>query len=172
MYPQRWYYYASCFLDLALRFLWIYSLIPPQSDIGEHAGLSSIDTFLHWLSPVSMLLEMARRTIWGFFRLENEQLRNTEGYRRVNFVPLHFDHTPEKLQTQGKNVVLEVVAFGASVIFVGAVALLASRQVAENQPFIDGDDIIDDSQSPDRLNDGYGYADGDGGGGGGRRWLL
>ena len=132
MYPQRWYYYMASLLDLILRFLWIYSLIPPDANIGERAGIHSLDTFLHWLSPVSMFLEMARRTIWGFFRLENEQLRNTEGYRRVKFVPLHFDHTEEQLQTQGKNVVLEVVVFGASVVIVGAIALLASRQVAEN----------------------------------------
>lgn len=37
----------------------------------------------NWLTPMAMLLEMVRRTIWGVFRLENEQLRNTEGYRKV-----------------------------------------------------------------------------------------
>ena len=31
-----------------------------------------------------------------------------QGYRRVNFVPLHFDHTPERLETTGRSVVLEV----------------------------------------------------------------
>ena len=152
MYPQRWYYYMASLLDLILRFLWIYSLIPPDANIGERAGIHSLDTFLHWLSPVSMFLEMARRTIWGFFRLENEQLRNTEGYRRVKFVPLHFDHTEEQLQTQGKNVVLEVVVFGASVVIVGAIALLASRQVAENGGGGgEGDDYDDDDDAERRY---------------------
>lgn len=139
MYPKKWYYFASSFVDLALRFLWIYSLIPPQPDIGK-GSLTSLELFLHWLAPVSMLLEMVRRTIWGIFRLENEQLRNTEGYRKVNFVPLHFDRTPETLQTEGKNVVLEVAAFGAAVVIFGSIALLAVRQTNENGIVINADD--------------------------------
>ncbi|GLE04059.1 hypothetical protein PINS_up012970 [Pythium insidiosum] len=39
-----------------------------------------------------MVLELFRRTYWGFFRLENEHLRNTQGFRRVDFIPLHYDH--------------------------------------------------------------------------------
>lgn len=39
-----------------------------------------------------MVAELFRRTMWSFFRLENEHLRNTQGFRRVDFIPLHFDH--------------------------------------------------------------------------------
>jgi hypothetical protein len=39
-----------------------------------------------------MVLELFRRTFWSFFRLENEHLRNTQGFRRVDFIPLHYDH--------------------------------------------------------------------------------
>lgn len=118
-----------------------------------------------------MFLEIVRRTVWALFRLENEQLRNTEvmncfieliiywlnsrtrylsfqGYRKVNFVPLHFDRTPERLQTnvflksslyiivthnfinagalQGKNVVYEVVSFGVAVVSIGAFVIVLS----------------------------------------------
>lgn len=38
-----------------------------------------------------MVAEFFRRTFWSFFCLENEHLRNTHGYRRVNFIPLHYD---------------------------------------------------------------------------------
>ncbi len=44
-----------------------------------------------YASPAIAIGEVARRMMWSWFRLENEQLHNTEGYRRVDFVPLHFD---------------------------------------------------------------------------------
>lgn len=38
-----------------------------------------------------MVAELFRRTIWSFFTLENEHLRNTFGFRRADFIPLHYD---------------------------------------------------------------------------------
>jgi hypothetical protein len=58
------------------------TLIPPQSS-------RSLPLYLQ---PFTMVIELFRRTFWGFFRLENEHLRNTQGFRRVDFIPLHYDH--------------------------------------------------------------------------------
>lgn len=68
--------------DLFLRFAWTLTLIPPQSS----------RTLPLYLQPFTMVGELFRRTFWSFFRLENEHLRNTQGFRRVDFIPLHYDH--------------------------------------------------------------------------------
>lgn len=68
--------------DLFLRFAWTLSLVPPQT--SRMLPL--------YLQPFTMVAELFRRTFWSFFRLENEHLRNTQGFRRVDFIPLHYDH--------------------------------------------------------------------------------
>jgi hypothetical protein len=57
------------------------TLVPPQS--SRMLPLYS--------QPFTMVLELFRRTFWGFFRLENEHLRNTQGFHRAHFIPLHYD---------------------------------------------------------------------------------
>ncbi|CAI5710773.1 unnamed protein product [Peronospora effusa] len=83
MFSHKWVYYAAIVADLFLRFAWTLTLIPPRGAA-------------HWLplylQPFTMVLELFRRTFWSFFRLENEHLRNTQGFRRVDFIPLHYDH--------------------------------------------------------------------------------
>ena len=71
MYPKRSMYYAIMALDLVLRFAWVLTLIPP--DTGASFALP------HYLTAVSMILELYRRTVWGFLRLENEHRSNTAG---------------------------------------------------------------------------------------------
>lgn len=83
MYSHKWVYYAAIVADLFLRFAWTLSLIPPR---GAARWLPL------YLQPLTMILELFRRTFWSFFRLENEHLRNTQGFRRVDFIPLHYDH--------------------------------------------------------------------------------
>jgi hypothetical protein len=78
MYPSHTSYYVVMALDLVLRFAWVLTLVPPHS--GASFALPA------YLTAVSMLLELFRRTIWGFLRLENEHRSNTAGYRRVDFV--------------------------------------------------------------------------------------
>lgn len=58
------------------------TLVPPNSS----------RTLPLYLQPFTMVAELFRRTFWSFFRLENEHLRNTQGFRRVDFIPLHYDH--------------------------------------------------------------------------------
>ena len=83
MFPKKSYYYMVICADLVLRFMWMLTLLPPQS--GAKFELPA------YLSAISMTVELFRRTIWSFFRLEHEHRQNTEGFRRVNVVPLHFN---------------------------------------------------------------------------------
>ncbi|DBA02069.1 TPA: hypothetical protein N0F65_000316 [Lagenidium giganteum] len=82
MFARKWYYYLAILADLFLRFSWTLTLIPPRS-----SGWLPL-----YLQPFTMVLELFRRTFWSFFRLENEHLRNTQGFRRIDFIPLHYDH--------------------------------------------------------------------------------
>ncbi|TYZ53839.1 hypothetical protein PybrP1_009810, partial [[Pythium] brassicae (nom. inval.)] len=82
MFSRTWVYYVAIVADLFLRFAWTLSLVPPQS--SRMLPL--------YLQPFTMVAELFRRTFWSFFRLENEHLRNTQGFRRVDFIPLHYDH--------------------------------------------------------------------------------
>jgi hypothetical protein len=66
--------------------------------------------------------------MWSWFRLENEMLHNTAGYRRVNFVPLHFDANTKDTRSKKKfdriRVILEVVIFAGVVLTVALCAYL------------------------------------------------
>jgi hypothetical protein len=108
MYPRKWYYYFAVFIDLILRFLWVLTLVPP------HSGAKfALPEYLHALS---MVLELLRRTMWGCFRLENEQRNKVTNFQehRTEFVPLHFDsghqhHYAEKRERTGAEVLPEVI---------------------------------------------------------------
>ncbi|KJE90575.1 xenotropic and polytropic murine leukemia virus receptor xpr1 [Capsaspora owczarzaki ATCC 30864] len=80
-YPKFVYYFAMV-LDLALRFLWTFT-IAPQQNIGNF--LSS-QIFLSVLA----FLEVSRRCMWNIFRLENEHLNNCGQFRVIHDVPLPF----------------------------------------------------------------------------------
>ncbi|RLN74005.1 hypothetical protein BBJ28_00009005 [Nothophytophthora sp. Chile5] len=93
MFSRKWVYYAAIVADLFLRFAWTLTLIPPR---GAARWLPL------YLQPFTMVLELFRRTFWSFFRLENEHLRNTQGFRRVDFIPLHYDHGVGELEMEDK----------------------------------------------------------------------
>lgn len=107
MYPKKSAYYITIAMDLVLRSMWVLSLLPPSS--GAAFALPA------YLYSLQVILELFRRTIWGFFRLENEHRSNVNRYRRVDFVPLHFDtgHDKhmhkEKKERSGSSVLREVV---------------------------------------------------------------
>ena len=85
MYQHRVGYYVAICLDLFLRYLWVLSLVPhkDKSPFGR--------VFTDYFSPFFGILEICRRTMWGFFRVENEHLGNFEGYKKIKYVPLQFD---------------------------------------------------------------------------------
>jgi len=82
MYPSKVHYYGVIGADLILRFMWVASLIPPNS-----GGKIEIPSYLY---AVFMSLELLRRTLWGFFRLENEHRHSSAKYNGTQYVPLHF----------------------------------------------------------------------------------
>eukprot|EP00522_Entomoneis_paludosa_P006853 CAMPEP_0172440198 /NCGR_PEP_ID=MMETSP1065-20121228/911_1 /TAXON_ID=265537 /ORGANISM="Amphiprora paludosa, Strain CCMP125" /LENGTH=924 /DNA_ID=CAMNT_0013188983 /DNA_START=235 /DNA_END=3009 /DNA_ORIENTATION=- len=128
MYPRKGAYYAIIGLDLVLRFAWVLTLIPP--DTGAHFALP------HYLTAVSMVLELYRRTVWGFLRLENEHRSNTQGYRRVGFVPLHFStghkhEYKEEKEHRGFSVLLEVAIITCMVVGVSFGSVIAAQHATE-----------------------------------------
>ena len=128
MYPKRSMYYAIMGMDLVLRFAWVLTLIPP--DTGASFALP------HYLTAVSMILELYRRTVWGFLRLENEHRSNTAGFRRVGFVPLHFttghmhQYKQEKEQ-RGFKVLIEIVVITVFVLGACTVSVVAAQRATE-----------------------------------------
>lgn len=130
MYPSKVLYYAIIAIDLVLRFAWVLTLVPPKS--GAKFALPQ------YLTAVSMGLELFRRTIWGFLRLENEHRSNTAGFRRVGFVPLHFStghghgYKQEK-EHRGFAVLLEVLVVTLVVVGACAVSVVAAQHATERE---------------------------------------
>jgi hypothetical protein len=129
MYPNRLSYYLVMAADLVLRFMWVLTLIPPQS--GAQFEIPQ------YLTAVSMALELFRRTLWGFFRLENEHRNNTGHYRRVSFVPLHFNtghkhkYSHEK-EHVGWTVLVEVGVVSLIVIGVSVSSVIAAQRASRD----------------------------------------
>eukprot|EP00816_Leptocylindrus_hargravesii_P012287 CAMPEP_0196806948 /NCGR_PEP_ID=MMETSP1362-20130617/6884_1 /TAXON_ID=163516 /ORGANISM="Leptocylindrus danicus, Strain CCMP1856" /LENGTH=831 /DNA_ID=CAMNT_0042180649 /DNA_START=208 /DNA_END=2699 /DNA_ORIENTATION=+ len=120
MFPRRSAYYQAMFIDLFLRSMWVLSLIPPNTGAQFE--------FPSYLHAVTAALELFRRTMWGFFRLEHEHKSNASGYRRVEFVPLHFsteiEHKYKKdKERKGAAVLGEVGAVTVVVIAVCAYSI-------------------------------------------------
>lgn len=125
MFPKPIYYYSVIFIDLFLRFMWVLSLIPPQS--GASFAIPN------YLTAVTMILELLRRTLWSFFRLENEHRSNTSQYRRVDYVPLHFNtghnHSyKNKKSERGWAVLAEVLAVSFVVIVISGISVISARR--------------------------------------------
>ena len=74
VYSRNGYYYFAIVEDLVLRFSWAYTLVLKEGGLGEYAELTT---------SVFSVLEVVRRFIWNFFRLENEHLNNCGKFRAV-----------------------------------------------------------------------------------------
>ena len=128
MYPNRLMYYLIICIDLVLRFAWVLTLVPPQSGANF--------AFPQYLTAVSMMLELFRRSIWGFLRMENEHRSNTSGFRRVEFVPLHFStgHTHDykkERERSGLSVLLEVAVVTVFVLGASVVSVVAAQRATQ-----------------------------------------
>lgn len=134
MFPKKSYYFMVIAADLVLRFMWVLTLIPPQS--GAKFELPA------YLSAISMTVELFRRTIWSFFRLEHEHRQNTQGFRRVNVVPLHFNtghkHKYNERHWVGWRVLVEIGVVTSVVVAISAVSVIvaqrATHQVQMSNP--------------------------------------
>ena len=155
MYPRRTYYFYIIGIDLGkniicawmqsfvsksvaliacrlyvspvLRFMWVLTLLPPQSGAKFEVP--------NYLTALVMMLELFRRTLWGFLRLENEHRSNTAGFRRVSFVPLHFNtgHNhkyKQEREHKGVSVLAEVVAVATVVMVVCIYSVVAAQRAA------------------------------------------
>ncbi|KAF4029770.1 EXS family [Phytophthora infestans] len=126
MFSRKWVYYAAIVADLFLRFAWTLTLIPPRG-VARWLPL--------YLQPFTMVLELFRRTFWSFFRLENEHSRNTQGFRRVDFIPLHYDHGVGDVEKKSDEVeqldfrifTLKILAVLFTVLGLSVVAIVIER---------------------------------------------
>lgn len=73
VYSSRSYYYFAIVEDFVLRFVWALSLALTELDYIQGDVMTTI------LAP----LEVFRRFVWNFFRLENEHLNNCGNFRAV-----------------------------------------------------------------------------------------
>merc|ERR1711997_1400248 len=74
VYSSKSYYYTAIIEDLVLRFSWSISLLLSQTGYSQYSELTT---------SVFATLEVVRRFIWNFFRLENEHLNNCGKFRAV-----------------------------------------------------------------------------------------
>jgi len=133
MFPSTLHYYGVIVADLFLRFMWMQSLVPPSS--GAHFELPA------YLTAVSMVLELIRRTLWSFFRLENEHRTRTQHYGEkddIDFVPFHFTtgHNHKYQQNNkrsGRTVLVEVLAVGISVLVLCSVVVIIAQKASAQE---------------------------------------
>ncbi|TXG70201.1 hypothetical protein EZV62_005136 [Acer yangbiense] len=80
--PCKTVYFAAMVLNVILRFAWLQTVLDLKLD------------FLHEEIVITIFasLEIIRRGIWNFFRLENEHLNNVGKYRAFKSVPLPFKY--------------------------------------------------------------------------------
>ena len=133
MFPKRSYYYLVMAADFFLRFMWVTTLIPPQSGAAFEIP--------NYLTLVTMAMELFRRTIWGFFRMEHEHRHNTQGFRRVGFVPLHFttghDHKyNRKKERVGWSVLGEVMVITLIVLSISAASVISAQKATNGMAMV------------------------------------
>ncbi|XP_075485499.1 phosphate transporter PHO1 homolog 10-like isoform X2 [Primulina tabacum] len=75
-------YFAAMVLDVLLRFAWVQVVL--TFDLQSLHGMT--------VTTIFACLEILRRGIWNFFRLENEHLNNVGKYRAFKSVPLPFNY--------------------------------------------------------------------------------
>ncbi|KAK1326558.1 Phosphate transporter PHO1-3 [Acorus calamus] len=78
-------YYCSMGLNLVLRLAWMQTVL--------HYNIAGVDYRVTMFLLAS--LEVIRRGLWNFFRLENEHLNNAGKFRAVKTIPLPFREVDE-----------------------------------------------------------------------------
>ncbi|CAH9087277.1 unnamed protein product [Cuscuta epithymum] len=78
-------YFTAMVLDVALRFAWLQVVL--KFNVASLRG--------NRISSIFSCLEILRRGMWNFFRLENEHLNNVGKYRAFKSVPLPFSYHDE-----------------------------------------------------------------------------
>ncbi|XP_017971793.1 PREDICTED: phosphate transporter PHO1 homolog 3 [Theobroma cacao] len=79
--PHKKVYFGAMGLNVLLRFAWLQTVL--NFKFALHAET---------LTTIVASLEIIRRGVWNFFRLENEHLNNVGKYRAFKSVPLPFNY--------------------------------------------------------------------------------
>ncbi|CAF3563282.1 unnamed protein product [Rotaria sordida] len=89
VYPSKLYYYAAIVEDVIFRYIWIINVFMQfRTHSAEYADV---------IGFIFGLIEIFRRFIWNYFRLENEHLNNCGEFRAVRDISIApistvFDH--------------------------------------------------------------------------------
>ncbi|CAF3055234.1 unnamed protein product [Rotaria sp. Silwood2] len=89
VYPSKLYYYAAIIEDVTFRYIWIINVFMHfRTRSAEYADV---------IGFIFGLIEIFRRFIWNYFRLENEHLNNCGEFRAVRDISIApistvFDH--------------------------------------------------------------------------------
>ncbi|KAF7827878.1 phosphate transporter PHO1-like protein 1 [Senna tora] len=86
MLRRKFVYYLSMGLNFILRLAWLQTVL--------HSSFGNVDYRV--TSFFLAALEVIRRGLWNFFRLENEHLNNAGKFRAVKTVPLPFHEVDEE----------------------------------------------------------------------------
>lgn len=78
VYSSHFFYYFAIIEDFCLRFIWVLTFF-----LTENKMISS-DLMVSIVAP----LEVFRRFVWNFFRLENEHLNNCGKFRAVRDISI------------------------------------------------------------------------------------
>ncbi|CAN0865108.1 Phosphate transporter PHO1 homolog 10 [Linum grandiflorum] len=91
--PHKSVYFVAMAVDVVLRLAWMQLVL--------ELNLRS----LHKMAALSCMscLEIVRRGLWNFFRLENEHLNNVGKYRAFNSVPLPFSYCDPEEEDDDKD---------------------------------------------------------------------
>ena len=80
VYPSKFYYYAAIVEDIIFRYIWIINVFMQfRSRFAEYADV---------IGFIFGLVEIFRRFIWNYFRLENEHLNNCGEFRAVRDISI------------------------------------------------------------------------------------
>ncbi|KAK9008581.1 hypothetical protein V6N11_075470 [Hibiscus sabdariffa] len=79
--PHKKVYFGAMGLNVLLRFAWLQTVLNFEFSLHPQT-----------LTTIVASLEIIRRDIWNFFRLENEHLNNVGKYRAFKSVPLPFNY--------------------------------------------------------------------------------
>jgi hypothetical protein len=119
MFTYRAYYYLAIVVDFVLRFGWTLTLVPSTAGIPLSRG------FVEYTTPFLAAGEIARRAMWGCFRLENEHIKRTSEHKDLAYIPLYFEsRAAEQSNMNVRRIALEVIFVMALVISLGVASIV------------------------------------------------
>ncbi|CAF1385997.1 unnamed protein product [Adineta steineri] len=103
IYEKKFYYYAAILINFFFRFIWIINIfIHFNSLFGEYSDITGFSF---------AFIEIVRRFIWNYFRLENEHLNNCGQFRAVRDIsirPTHNFNQNNLQQNQNDNTIITI----------------------------------------------------------------